>query len=232
MNFIFRNCYSLKEIDLTNFKSLNVKHINSMFYNCKSLISLNITHFNTSSVKYFNHMFAGCSSLTSLDISNFHSKHIKNLQSMFEGCMNLSYINMSNFIEYNKTISIYSNIFNKINNNLIICIQKDKAPIITQLINEIEYATVDCRENPFDYNIYKNGANGNCSDEFPFIMLSTQQCVDNCQIELILKEECILYFHENRKSQDIIQKNIEMSFTSEEYNTSNLDNDKEEIIKK
>ena len=80
-----------------------------------------------------------------------------------------------------------------------------------------------------------------CSEDYPFEILSTQQCEQNCQIELILTNKCILNFKENEydingkkiqstKIQDIMLKNTEISFTSEEYNTSNLDKGDEEII--
>ena len=361
MNSMFHNCYSLISLDLSSFDTSHVRNMGHMFYGCKSLISLNITHFNTSNVRYIDNMFAECNSLNSLDISNFKSKHIKKLQNMFEGCSNLSYINMSNFIEYNSTESIYNNLFNKIKDNLIICIQKNQTPIITKLVNKIGCATIYCGEDFFrikkKFDIYKNeclyecneteflfeekcytncsnvnyidncqceldkelykncplsldgyyldindlyykscyyscktcNISGNityhncleckynyynislssgykncycsyyfyfdknssiyfctknnlCPNEYPFEIISTKQCVDKCKIDLILKEECKLNFEENKnnknkiemdntKPQDIMLRNVEISFISEEYNTSNLDKGKEEIIK-
>ena len=98
------------------------------------------------------------------------------------------------------------------------------------------------------YYFYENSStyfcteNNLCPNEYPFEIILTKQCVDICQINLILKEECKLNFEENMndknrieikstKAQDIMLRNVEISFTSEEYNTSNLDNGKEEIIK-
>ena len=246
INGMFMNCYSLISLDLSSFDTSLVYNMGHMFYGCKSLISLNITHFNTSNVKYFDNMFAGCSSLTSLDISNFLSKRILKLENMFEGCTNLSYINMSNFIEYNKTISIYSNLFNEVKDNLIICIHQNYTPIITGLVNEIGCATIYCGEDLLrinkKYNIYKNECITVCPEELPFEIISTQKCYNNCQINLILEKECKLNYEENNdntnnkeiestKSQDIMLRNVEISFTSDEYDTSNLDDGNEEIIK-
>jgi len=39
-----------------------------MFYRCSSLKELNINNFNTINVKYMNGMFRGCSSLKELNI--------------------------------------------------------------------------------------------------------------------------------------------------------------------
>ena len=261
MRSIFRDCHSLKEIDLSNFNILHVKAINSMFYNCysltsidlssfdtsyttsmghmfygcNSLISLNITHFNASILEYVDNMFNGCYSLISLDLSNFQSSNIKNFQNMFKNCTNLSYINMQNYIEYNNDSSIYNDLFNNIKNNLIICVQKDNTPIISNLTKEIGCATIYCGEDFFrikkEFDIEKNICKLDCSEDYPFEVVSAQECVKNCQIDSILKKECILNFEESTKTEDIILKNSEISFISEEYNTSNLDNGNEEIIK-
>ena len=272
MHTLFYNCQSLKEIDLSNFNTFNVKQIQwmfykcyslvsldlssfdtskvtnmgHMFYGCKSLKSLNVSHFNTSTVEYFDNMFVGCSSLISLDISSFVTKNGKNFENMLKGCTNLSYINMSNFVEYNSDENIYNNFFNKVKNNLKICIQKNKTPIITKLVDEIVCATIYCKKDWFRINkkfdIYGNKCKTVCPEDLPFEMISSEKCYNYCRIDFILKEKCKLNFEENKdnmnnkeikstKAQDIMLRNVGISFTSKEYNTSNLDNGKEEIIK-
>ena len=142
---------------------------------------------------------------------------------------------MQNYIEYNNDSSIYNDLFNNIKNNLIICVQKDNTPIISNLTKEIGCATIYCGEDFFrikkEFDIEKNICKLDCSEDYPFEVVSAQECVKNCQIDSILKKECILNFEENTKTEDIILKNSEISFISEEYNTSNLDNGNEEIIK-
>ena len=201
MTNIFWNCYSLVSLDLSSFDTSHVTSVGHMFYNCYSLTSLNITHFNTSLVGYIDYMFSGCISLTSLDISNFHSQYITNSINIFEGCSNLSYIDMSNFIEYNSNEKIYNNSFNKIKNNIIICIQRNNTPIITKLVNEIRCATIYCGEDFFrinkKFNIYKNECEIICPKELPFEIITTHKCYNNCQIDLILYKKCKLNFEEN-----------------------------------
>jgi len=46
-SFLFKNCYNISEIDLSNFNSTNVFWMEEMFFNCFSLISINFTNFNT-----------------------------------------------------------------------------------------------------------------------------------------------------------------------------------------
>ena len=243
MNHMFWNCTSLVSLDLSSFNTNQVTNMGYMFCYCSSLISLNITHFNTSNVENIERMFYYCISLTSLDISNFHSKYIKYSRSMFKGCSNLSYINMSNYIEYSSNVSIYTTLFSNINNTLIICIQKNQTPIITDLVNEIRCATIYCGEDLFrirkKFDIDKNKCTTVCPEELPFEIISIEQCYNNCQIDLILKGDCKLNFEENKnnknkestKAQDIMLRNVEFSFISDEYDTSNLDGGNEEIIK-
>ena len=75
-----------------------------------------------------------------------------------------------------------------------------------------------------------------CPIEYPFEIISTKQCINNCQIFFILNKECKLNFEENNrgidniKAQDIMLKNVEISFTSDEYDSINLDEGQEEII--
>ena len=87
-----------------------------------------------------------------------------------------------------------------------------------------------------------------CDKEHPFIIISTEECVDYCDISEILSQKCSLKYSflpesENNtnndtvlkeikiKKQDTILKNIEKSFTNEKYNISDLDNQKIQIIK-
>ena len=46
-----------------------------MFYGCSGLISLNLINFNTENVLHMNDMFHGCSALTNIDISSFDTKN-------------------------------------------------------------------------------------------------------------------------------------------------------------
>ena len=92
-----------------------------------------------------------------------------------------------------------------------------------------------------------------CNEENPFIIVKTQVCVDFCDIDAILSKSCVLKYivetnkdsDERRKeekdieeirtqeikAQDKILDNIEKGFTSENFNTSNIENGNDVIIK-
>ena len=93
-----------------------------------------------------------------------------------------------------------------------------------------------------------------CYEEKPFEILYTQECVKNCAIKYIIDKSCILNFkmikienadkkeekgekqeklekeEDNIKAYDIMSKNMEKGFTSEEYDTSGLENGKNDVV--
>ena len=90
-----------------------------------------------------------------------------------------------------------------------------------------------------------------CTEEFPFEILSAQECVKYCPIKDIQENLCILNYkvskkdkennddnnenennkdEEDLKEQILMLQNIEAGFISEDYNTSNLEKGKDEII--
>ena len=84
-----------------------------------------------------------------------------------------------------------------------------------------------------------------CDQESPFEVIHTQECYKNCPVKYLLDKSCILNYlspeknnqekeketkteeekkEEKIKANDIFIKNIEVDFTSNEYETTNLDN--------
>ena len=80
---MFKNCYNITEIDLSNFDISKVKDISKMFFNCTSLASLNLSNFKTSLVKDMSYMFYACQSLISLNLSKFNTLEVINMNNMF-----------------------------------------------------------------------------------------------------------------------------------------------------
>ena len=83
-----------------------------------------------------------------------------------------------------------------------------------------------------------------CSEEKPFEYIYTQECVKNCPIKDMKQNTCIQNYKANKtkennqeenkeedtKAQDILLQNIETGFTSEDYNTSNLEKGEDDIF--
>lgn len=60
-----------------------------MFKDCKSLRTLDLSNFDTSKATNMGSMFAGCSSLEELDLSNFDTSKVEHMGVMFQDCSKL-----------------------------------------------------------------------------------------------------------------------------------------------
>ena len=85
----FRDCYNLKEVDLSRFDTSNVINMSYMFYECMSLTTLDVSGFDTKNVTSMECMFYGCSSLTTLDVSGFDTKNVTDMELLFYECSSL-----------------------------------------------------------------------------------------------------------------------------------------------
>ena len=233
MDSMFEGCSSLISLDLSNFNTSLVKNMGFMFSSCSKLTSLNLSNFDTSLVTRMDSMFSHCSLLTSLNLSNFNTSLLISTDSMFLDCINLEYINLYNF---NGSI-LRGNMFENMPINLVICIKGS--------INDKFHITLN-NANKTLYNIsYSNIINKKC-----FIIdcsknwktkqkkIMNGECVDNYNSKDLLND--ILNIEKNKiekskeeeiKYYDNVLSNIESGFTSENFDTSNIDNGKDEFIK-
>ena len=131
MKNLFRNCKSLVSLDLRDFDTTSVTEMTEMFKNCQSLVSLNLNNFYTPSLEKIDEIFARCSSLIYLNINNFNTTKLKSMKKMFYGCSSLISINLFNFNISNETN--ISEMFGKINNNIVYCINEENHKIISYL---------------------------------------------------------------------------------------------------
>ena len=97
LNYIFGNCFSLINIDLSNLDIQNVTNMSYMFYQCSSLLSINLSYFNTEKVNNMSYMFCNCSALINLDLSYFDTQNVTDMSCMFSGCNSLINIDLSSF---------------------------------------------------------------------------------------------------------------------------------------
>ncbi len=108
MSQMFDGCSSLKELDLSHFKTAvdhaenenyykAVIHMDCMFRNCSSLKTLDLRSFDTLRLATASLMFFGCTSLESIDLSSFNIRDLADVRSMFQECTSLKELDLSNF---------------------------------------------------------------------------------------------------------------------------------------
>ena len=94
---LFWECKNLIDINLSNFKTKNVKNMYGMFYGCNNLTNVNLSNFNTENVMNMESMFNGCSGLKSLDLKSFNTEKVTNMNNMFHGCSKLVTLDLISF---------------------------------------------------------------------------------------------------------------------------------------
>jgi len=97
INYMFYNCESLTNINLSNFNTQTITNMSHMFSNCKSLTNINLSNFNTQNVKDMSDMLSDCKSLTNINLSDFNTQNVTNMSGIFFNCKSLTNINLSNF---------------------------------------------------------------------------------------------------------------------------------------
>ena len=102
-SYMFSECKSLINLDLSNFNTQNVTNMEYMFGGCELLTNLNLSNFNTQNVTNMEYMFCRCKSLTNLNLSNFDTQNVTNMGFMFFICKSLTNLNLSNFNTQNVT---------------------------------------------------------------------------------------------------------------------------------
>ena len=95
---MFFGCVLLQEIIFPKkFITNKCTNISAMFRNCPSLKYVDVSDWDTSSVTTINQTFNGCSSLTSLDLSSWDTTNVTSYYQTFNGCTSLQTLDISNF---------------------------------------------------------------------------------------------------------------------------------------
>ncbi len=95
MGDMFKGCFSLTSLDLSDWDTSKLTNMSNMFCLCKRLTSLNLSSLNTSSVITMRNMFGYCESLKSLDISHFDTSNVTDMSKMFSYSNNLTSLDLS-----------------------------------------------------------------------------------------------------------------------------------------
>ena len=103
MHDMFESCGALTALNLSNFDTSNVTDMSGMFYACHELLSLNIDNFNTVNVTDMYDMFASCNKITSIDVAKLNTSNVTNMCCMFINCSAISTLDLRNFNTENVT---------------------------------------------------------------------------------------------------------------------------------
>ena len=203
MKELFYNCVKLTSINLENFETSLVTNMESMFYGCISLTSLNLSSFDTSKVSIMKSMFFRCTKLTSLDLSSFKTDNAINMVSMFSGCTNLGYINFYNY-NYNDDSLYIDDIFYKISDNLVLCINLNNKTTQKKIISELSTLTcpiLDCSNNWKENKKRINYNSGECIDD------CKEDKLNKYEFEYFCYKECPKGSHSSKNNKYFCENN-------------------------
>ena len=83
---MFWYCSRLESIDVSGWDTSNVEEMRCVFYDCENLESLDLSSWDTSKVEDMYGMFAYCANLKSLDLSGWDTSRVKDMGNMFQKC--------------------------------------------------------------------------------------------------------------------------------------------------
>ena len=205
---MFEGCTSLTFINFTNFNTTNVLSMTNTFKDCYFLYTLDLSSFDISQVSNAQSMFYNCKSLFSLDLSSFDTSKLSKMNSMFKNCYNLQYLNIKNFVITNKTE--YTDIFYNTGKNLTIIANKNNIELLlNELLNKginiVDIGEIKESEILKDINIVNTELINEfiCSKEKPFLIIDKRNCVNNCDINDIKNNNCILAFNNTYIKEDL-----------------------------
>ena len=86
MSWMFQGCSSIESLDLSGWDTSNVENMSLMFFFCDTLESVDLSDWDVSNVGDMYGMFCGCESLESLDLSGWNTSKVKDMENIFYEC--------------------------------------------------------------------------------------------------------------------------------------------------
>ena len=188
MSNMFKDCKLLEYVNFGNIDTSMVGNMEYMFYNTK-LKFLDLSKFSIVSVTNMNGMFSKSKNLLYLNLDSFVTNQVTTMRSMFSNCDSLQFLNLNTFVENSRlTTNDIQNILIGTRNDLIYCINEEKAPLITY---ELRTKTTS------------NTCSHTCFENSKKLIPEKKECIDNCQLDDTYKYEIdnICYYIEEQTEQ-------------------------------
>jgi len=99
----FDGCTNLTELNCSTWNTGKVYNMQLAFYNCNSLVTIPVGDWDTRNVMYMDKAFAYCTSLTTLDVSKWDTSKVVELTNTFYHCSSLKTLDVSKWKTSNVT---------------------------------------------------------------------------------------------------------------------------------
>ena len=208
MQSMFYGCISLLSLNLSNFDTSNVNNMKSMFFGCVELTSLDLSNFNFESIYTMSSMFLGCSNLAFINLYNYNDSTTINKKKIFSGTADNLIIVINDKSITEGLVPELSSLNCIINNSSINIEEKNKRIIFDtrkciedcqfNSIYKYEYENYCYKECPYgSYSLSSNEfickqKEKECQDQYPFLNLKDNSCLENCYSEDFFNQKCSL----------------------------------------
>ena len=95
MNSVFKDCVSIAELPIGDWRPSSLATITNGFFGCISLKSLDLSQWDTSSLTNIEYLFNGCLLLESIDLSGWKVENVRSMLGVFSGCASLKSLDLS-----------------------------------------------------------------------------------------------------------------------------------------
>lgn len=96
---MFDRCISLKSVDLSDFKTANIRTMGYMFSECVNLQTVLLPNFKTNYCNNYSYMFNNCYNIYSLNLESFRFDNTAVTHNMFRNCRSLTMVNLLGFCQ-------------------------------------------------------------------------------------------------------------------------------------
>jgi surface protein len=223
MGNMFKDCFKLTSLDLSNFKMEAVINLDSIFSGCKELKFINFYNYNEHLINELREIFSDTPKDLILCINKGNNLGLLTFHFTFKQC----FITDCKFEEYTKRKIIY---------NSKACIQN----CLDDDVNKYEYEGFCYEKCPKGTHSDKNDKFSckvnvfECFKEYPFLIINDNKCLDNCDSRDFFNNICKINnfksFGESIMIENIIN-DIQEGFL-DEFLVKVINEDKVDIIKK
>ena len=220
MESMFYECNSLVSLDLSSFDTSLVTNMKSMFFGCFKLTSLNLSNFIFENITNMGFMFGGCSNLSYINIYNYDDVFKPDINEIFwdtsenlivvinkETNIDLIKKQLISYqcINYNESYRFEQN-NKKVIYDTKVCIND----CLDDEFNKYEYENFCFKECPMGTHLLLNDSNiceankVDCLENYPYLNLLDNSCIDICYPEDFFKNKCSLNSHTNENQKNHI----------------------------
>ena len=95
LSYVFHNCSSLTQLDLSNWDTGKIQYMIATFSGCTNLTGINCSTWNTNKVYNMQQAFLNCNSLETIPVRDWDTRNVMYMDKAFADCTSLTNLDVS-----------------------------------------------------------------------------------------------------------------------------------------